>query len=109
MGNRRKWRPASSDDRDSRPMYREVDSGFSDAGRAMDAKRRWSELGEGQRRAIKTVAVIEGILKLAALIDIVRRPADQIRGSKWGWATSVIVVNSAGVVPISYFLFGRRP
>jgi hypothetical protein len=48
------------------------------------------------------------ILKAAALIDIKRRPTDQIRGSKWFWAPAVAVVNSAGVVPLSYFVFGRR-
>ena len=42
-------------------------------------------------------------------LEQLRRPADQIRGPKWLWAPVVAVVNSAGVVPISYFVFGRRP
>ena len=53
-------------------------------------------------------AVNEGILQLAALIDIKRRPASQIRGPKWLWATAVTVISSAGVLPISYFVVGRR-
>jgi hypothetical protein len=53
-------------------------------------------------------AVAEAILKVAALIDIRRRPASQIRGPKWVWAAVVAVVSSAGVVPVSYFVFGRR-
>jgi hypothetical protein len=72
------------------------------------AKRTWSDLDENTRKLIITVAVAEGILKVAALIDIKRRPAGQIRGPKWLWAPVVAVVNSAGVVPISYFVFGRR-
>jgi hypothetical protein len=28
--------------------------------------------------------VIEGVLKLAALIDLARRPSDEVRGSKAG-------------------------
>jgi hypothetical protein len=79
-----------------------------DAEDDMAAKRRWSELSERRRRLLVTAAVAEGILKLAALIDIKRRPASQIRGPKWMWATALTVVSSAGVVPISYFLFGRR-
>jgi len=71
-------------------------------------KRRWSELSEGQRRFITVLAVIEGLLKAAALIDIWRRPASQINGSKKRWALSVAGINSAGLVPISYFIFGRR-
>jgi hypothetical protein len=75
---------------------------------AMAAKRTWSDLDESTRKLIITVAVVEGILKVAALIDIKRRPASQIRGPKWLWAPLVAVVNSARVVPISYFVFGRR-
>ena len=74
----------------------------------MHAKRRWSELSQRARRLLIAAAVAEGGLKLAALIDITRRPASQIRGPKWLWATVVTVVNSAGVVPVTYFVFGRR-
>ena len=72
------------------------------------AAKQWSDLDERTRKLIISVAVVEGILKLAALIDIKRRPASQIRGRKWMWASVVTVISSAGVIPISYFLFGRR-
>ena len=75
----------------------------------MAARRQWSDLSERTRRLLIAAAVAEGILKVAALIDIKRRPASQIRGRKWVWATVVTVVSSAGVVPVSYFVFGRRP
>ena len=74
----------------------------------MAAKQQWSDLDERTRKLLITMAVAEGILKLAALIDIKRRPASQIRGPKWMWASVVTVVSSAGVIPISYFIFGRR-
>jgi len=73
----------------------------------MAAKRTWGDLDESTRKLIIAVAVAGGILKLAALIDIKRRPASQIRGPKWLWAPVVAMVNSAGVMPISYFVFGR--
>jgi hypothetical protein len=72
------------------------------------AKRKWSDLSERTRKLIIATAIAESILKAAALIDIKRRPASQIRGPKWLWAPMVAVVNSAGIVPISYFVFGRR-
>jgi hypothetical protein len=75
----------------------------------MAAQRKWNDLGEGSRRLIIVVAVAESILKGVALIDLKRRPANQVRGPKWLWAPVIAVVNSAGVVPISYFVFGRRP
>jgi len=74
----------------------------------MADRRRWSDLSPGTRRLIIVTAVAESIIKGAALIDIKRRPANQIRGPKWLWVPVIVVVNSAGVVPISYFLFGRR-
>jgi hypothetical protein len=74
----------------------------------MAARKRWSDLSPRTRSLLITAAVAEGILKVAALIDIKRRPPSQIRGPKWLWAAVVSVVSSAGVAPISYFVFGRR-
>ena len=74
----------------------------------MATRKQWSDLSQRTRRLITITAVAEGILKVAALIDLKRRPASQIRGPKWLWATVVTVVSSAGVVPISYFVIGRR-
>lgn len=74
----------------------------------MATRKQWSDLSPRTRRLLTVAAVLEGILKLAALIDIKRRPASQIRGPKWLWATVVAVVSSAGIVPISYFVLGRR-
>ena len=74
----------------------------------MAATRRWSDLSERTRKLIIVIAVAESILKGAALIDLKRRPSNLVRGPKWLWAPVIAVVNSAGVVPISYFVFGRR-
>jgi len=74
----------------------------------MAAKRRWSDLSQGQRRLVIAAAAVDGALKIAALVDMRKRPASEIRGPKWLWATSVTVVSSAGILPASYFLFGRR-
>ena len=69
---------------------------------------RWSDLSERNRKLIITAGIVDVSLRIAALIDIKRRPASQIRGRKGLWAAVVAVVNSAGVLPVSYFLFGRR-
>ena len=70
--------------------------------------RRWSDLDERTRRLIVLGAVFEGCLKVAALADLRRRPAAQIRGRKGVWAAVVTLANAVGAVPLAYFLFGRR-
>jgi hypothetical protein len=50
----------------------------------------------------------EGVLKGSALVDLKRRPASQVRGSKARWATAVVLVNSVGAVPLAYLLYGRH-
>jgi len=77
-----------------------------EAGKVM--ARRWSDLSERSRRLIIATAIAEAFLKTAVLIDIRRRPASQIRGSKRMWIIAAVLVNSAGVGPLSYFAFGRR-
>ena len=57
---------------------------------------------------ILAVGAIEGLLKIAALFDLRRRPASEVRGSKRLWSLAIAFVNSAGVVPIAYFVRGRR-
>ena len=60
------------------------------------------------RTVIVAAAVAEAGLKAAVVADLRRRPAAQVRGPKWAWAMSMIV-NSAGLIPLGYFVFGRRP
>jgi hypothetical protein len=72
-------------------------------------KKRWSDLDPEVRRAIQVAAAAEGMLKIAALVDLARRPASEVRGSKLRWAVAIILVNSMGIVPIVYFIRGRKP
>ncbi len=72
------------------------------------AIQKWSDLSPGTRKLIIGAATVEGALKIAALIDLKRRPSSQIRGPKWIWAPILGLVNSAGGAPLVYFFFGRR-
>ena len=68
----------------------------------------WSDLSPRTRRLIVVASAVEGVLKIAALVDLARRPASEVRGSKVKWGVAVTLINSLGAVPIAYFAFGRR-
>jgi hypothetical protein len=68
-------------------------------------KRKWSDLSPRERRFAIVAGILEACLKAAMLIDLRRRPADQIRGPKWMW-TLLTFVNFFG--PVAYFAYGRR-
>jgi hypothetical protein len=75
----------------------------------MRHKKRWEELSPRTRKLIIIGAAVEGALKAAALVDLARRPAEEIRGSKAKWVAAIVAVNSAGALPVYYFARGRHP
>lgn len=69
------------------------------------ARKRWSDLSPQQRAAIGIAGLLQIALLALTLIDIRRRPAEQINGNKKLW-TLVAFINFVG--PIAYFVFGRK-
>jgi hypothetical protein len=57
---------------------------------------------------IVVAGAIDASLRIAALADLARRPAKAVRGSKRAWVVAVSLVNSLRVLPIIYFVRGRR-
>jgi hypothetical protein len=72
------------------------------------ANKQWSNLSPRIRRLILIGGAFEGVLKVAALVDLVHRPRAEVRGSKPLWAAAIVLVNSVGAVPIAYFAYGRQ-
>ena len=67
--------------------------------------KQWKDFTDPQKRGIVALGVLQLVLLAAALIDIRRRPAEEINGSKRVW-TMVVFTN--GIGPIAYFLLGRK-
>ena len=67
--------------------------------------RPWSSLTPTQRRLIVAGGVAEAVLTTVALVDLTRRPAQQVRGPKWAWALGCVV---QPIGPIAYLAVGRR-
>jgi Phospholipase_D-nuclease N-terminal len=77
-----------------------------EAGKESD-ERHWRDLSPRARVLIRVAGVAAAGLLAATLIDIKRRPASQIRGSKRMWTVAVLIQQPFG--PLSYLAFGRRP
>jgi len=71
----------------------------------VDRRKSWNELNPQQQRAIVAASTVHLLLAAAALLDLRRRPSEQVRGPKPLWAAAAIV-NFLG--PLAYFAFGRR-
>jgi hypothetical protein len=69
------------------------------------AKQKFADLPPAQQRAIVIAGAVQLTLLAAALFDISRRPADQIKGPKPLWV-GISFINTIG--PLTYFFFGRK-
>ena len=72
------------------------------------AKKHWRHLSPRTRKIILVTGAVDGALKAIALADLKRRDDAEINGSKRTWAAALTFVNSAGVLPVIYFVRGRR-
>src|SRR3712207_3620714 len=86
----------------------EVAAGEVTAHGVQMATSRWRELDPRARRIVFIMGAAEGVLKVAALIDLARRRSADVRGSKARWAAAITLINAAGAAPIVYFGYGRR-
>lgn len=69
------------------------------------ARTQFSDLSSRQQTAILTLASVELALTATALVDLIRRPSDQVHGRKALWALGVFV---QPVGPIAYLWVHRR-
>ncbi len=69
------------------------------------ANKKWSEMSSAQQTAVLTLTSIEVALTATALVDLVRRPAEQVHGRKAVWALALFV---QPVGPIAYLWAHRR-
>jgi Phospholipase_D-nuclease N-terminal len=69
------------------------------------AKKKWSELSGPQQAVTATVSAVELALTAIALVDLLKRPPEQVRGPKGLWAVGIFI-QPAG--PIAYLAWGRH-
>ncbi|MDD2858627.1 MAG: PLD nuclease N-terminal domain-containing protein [Candidatus Nanopelagicales bacterium] len=71
----------------------------------MATRKQWSDYSRNQQRLIIAAGAVEAVLTTIALVDLARRPKEQIRGSRALWLLGVWV---QPVGPIAYLTMGRR-
>ncbi len=73
----------------------------------MAPDKKWASLTARERTPFVLRGILQVALLAAALTDIYRRPAEEIRIRKWLWSV-VALVNFMGIDPIAYFAFCRK-
>lgn len=71
----------------------------------MAQKKSWQDLTPTQQKTLVVLGAVESVLTTWALVDLKRRPAEQVRGPKRLWALGSFV---QPVGPVAYLLWGRR-
>ncbi len=72
----------------------------------MHAKRK--QLDPATKQVLTVIGAVEAGLKIAALIDLAVRSRTTVVGGRKRWVVALLTVNSFGLLPIVYFLRGRR-
>lgn len=72
---------------------------------SMSTKRHWSDLSRPSQALIVGLGVVQVSLAAASWVDLARRPAEEVRGSKGLWAL-LTAVDFVG--PLAYFTYGIR-
>jgi Phospholipase_D-nuclease N-terminal len=74
--------------------------------RQLAPRKRWAAMSPAQRAANLLLAAVDLAMLILALLDIRRRPAGEIKGSKRMWAAVALIQPFGSVI---YFIFGRKP
>lgn len=64
--------------------------------------------GRVARGLLVAIASVDLALRAWALADLATRSQDRVRGPKAAWALGLSVVNSVGLLPAAYLLWGRH-
>ena len=68
-------------------------------------RKRWDEFTPSQQQGIVAAVIVTGVWQLVMLIDLWRRPAACIRGSKRAWFLASF---ARPFGQIAYYAWGRR-
>ena len=68
-------------------------------------RKSWSEMSDRERATVLVLGSVQLALATTAWVDLARRDASEVNGSKGKWA-AIIAVNWVG--PVAYFLRGRK-
>lgn len=61
------------------------------------------------RRAFTLLTLWDAAWKTAALVSVAKRDPEQVvGGKKTPWVVALTLVNSAGLLPLTYFLLQRK-
>lgn len=70
--------------------------------------KKWQDQSPARRGLLLTVGLLDAGLRAWALVDLVKRPQEEVKGNKAAWALALALVNSVGIVPATYLGWARH-
>ena len=72
------------------------------------AKKKWKDLSNQQKGVVVATTAVDMGLHTWAGRDLASRTQEEINGPKWAWGLGLGVVNSVGILPAVYLIWGRK-
>ncbi|GAB06364.1 hypothetical protein GII30_13980 [Gordonia amarae] len=72
------------------------------------AKKKWKDLSNQQKGVVVATTAVDMGLRTWAGRDLASRTQEEINGPKWAWGLGLGVVNSVGILPAVYLIWGRK-
>ena len=72
------------------------------------AKKKWKDLSNQQKGVVVVTTAVDMGLRTWAGRDLASRTQEEVNGPKWAWGLGLTVVNSVGILPAVYLIWGRK-
>lgn len=70
--------------------------------------KKWKDLSNRQKGAVIATTAVDMGLRTWAGRDLASRTQEEVNGPKWVWGLGLGVVNSVGILPAAYLIWGRK-
>lgn len=71
-------------------------------------KKRADDLPTWAKGLLGVLGAVDVVLRVLAVLDLMKRDDDELNGPKKAWLPALVSISTMGLLPVAYFLVGRR-